>query len=1532
MLAKRDSESCSYQGNLIQWQWYANDSIKAVRVADIDNDGQAEIIAGSQDGNVYVLTGTGEEKWHYFTGEEVWSLALADLDDNGHREIIVGFANRETLVILSATGKMRGILKGYGAAWRLETADLNGDQKSEILLGSRNRRLYALSKDGAELWEFDASPSVLSLAVVDLNNDGKEEIIVGSENGKISILDSSGQVLSQTSVENFVMSLSAADVNNDDQIEICVGCADNHLYLLTSDLKVIWSFETTSWVRDSLVFDVDDDGESEIVFGTNGGTVHVLMPNGIEKYRWEMGSHVRALAQASSISEQPAILIIALENGWLYALSAIYSRPLESIMTSLTIRPIDELTDMLQKATQSMESMNYREALASLIRAADFRVIKWNYSTDCIVRRVVVADVNQDGKDEVLIASDDHHLRILSGKGDLLEEWRPTEGRIQGISIVDIDNDGALEVLVATGQTIYVLTVTLQVKRSIDWKQKIVSLYVGNIDSDGIPEIIVGTADGALSVRTPKEELKWSLNTGGWITSIQAKDINNDGENEILVTSTDHNLYILTAYGNEISRFTANGPIWDASITDIDRDSQDEILAVSDDGHTYVLSNTGRELWRFRTRSPVQSVSALDIDGDGDTEILVGPAEDNIVRVLNSKGQEKQRFRLRRGDRFVVLQDIDEDGIPEYLIASKNGLYVLGNPHQKLIADQIKNYWDKYSTLSQDKGLLEDDDEEIRAFAANQLLTSDHLDSRTVEQLALDPSIKVRKVCAANLAIWAAKHPDEILPVLEKLYQERDEELRRIIGHTVSLLIAQNGLTDLFTILKRLATDTGRQVRQDALLQLARLASVYPEEVFRILSETCKDENDWTLHETARVLELLFEYDHKAMYSRMRSLVEIGCRPVVFAYLAQISTNPRIEFITTFYRSLLTNANSRELLERFGNQIETFCQRLVQFSEFASVEEIARTSYLDDTDWHSYLPETHFEEAGDVLATLMDVTLALARQAKVRDIQDKVGYLNRALMLLDEAETIAKTKTVICTESLVRVIVAWRGVIRRALIAVRGLPQVQARLRNKSIPYQRNVQVVIDLENNGTGLAEELNVTLSETQDYMISGKACQSLEILPSGGEKRSIFFAISPRNRETVGISATLTYKDLEGITHTQGIGDRIEFIDSSKEFVPINPNPYVAGRPLRRGDYFVGRQDILEFVRTNLMNRKYGTVLILFGERRCGKTSILHRLEQEQSEKFVPIFFDMQSIGNRNISHLIFLLAKSIVQTLSQRTANLELPAESSFSVDAFSEMDTFLDSVESILRARNLTATLMIDEFEELESLAKDHAQEYNLLGYLRSIVQRRETFSFIFVGTQRLKHLASDYGSELFNLGKFRKVDVLSKEDAIELITLPVRDRMIYEQDALDKILEATGHQPFLLQFVCEYIVNQANENRRAYVAVSEVNSVLARVIHECPYFDSIWNTLDSRLRIIVSALANTLMDSMDNASLSAIEVTLGKANVRFERKEALEVLKELTDRDLILDRDLGFRFKIDLMRLWVRASQRIERVAEQYAS
>src|SRR5262245_41593268 len=116
----------------------------------------------------------------------------------------------------------------------------------------------------------------------------------------------------------------------------------------------------------------------------------------------------------------------------------------------------------------------------------------------------------------------------------------------------------------------------------------------------------------------------------------------------------------------------------------------------------------------------------------------------------------------------------------------------------------------------------------------------------------------------------------------------------------------------------------------------------------------------------------------------------------------------------------------------------------------------------------------------------------------------------------------------------------------------------------------------------------------------------------------------------------------------------------------------NPYIAGNPLKDKNAFFGRDDIVREV-TQMLNHPDEKAIVLYGQRRIGKTTILLQIDQKLTAegKFTPIYFDLQDRASSTLSDVLYKLAQTISHRLKQ-----PLPLSENFDADGNNFMKMFL----------------------------------------------------------------------------------------------------------------------------------------------------------------------------------------------------------------------------------------------------------------
>jgi hypothetical protein len=396
--------------------------------------------------------------------------------------------------------------------------------------------------------------------------------------------------------------------------------------------------------------------------------------------------------------------------------------------------------------------------------------------------------------------------------------------------------------------------------------------------------------------------------------------------------------------------------------------------------------------------------------------------------------------------------------------------------------------------------------------------------------------------------------------------------------------------------------------------------------------------------------------------------------------------------------------------------------------------------------------------------------------------------------------------------------------------------------------------------------------------------------------------------------------------------------------KTFVPIEPNPYIVGNPIRTPAMFFGREDDFNYLKTKLEgSAQGGMVLVLCGERRAGKSSILYQvLNGRLGDGFIPVFIDLQEMVISNEHEFFGRIARLIGEAVSEADDNSL--SDRSFSTKElknfqFSDVGSnayhlFLDFLNEILLAigeRKLI--LLIDEYELLETKVEDKKLSKEIFTFFASLIDNHERLSFVFTGSRRLEERDRKYWREFLRRSLFRKVSFLSQRDAKRLIIEPVKDKLVFGRGVEDSICRLTSGHPFYTQYICQAVVDYLNESKRNYLLKSDLNEVIEEIIdNPLPQMIYFWDGFGDDEKLVMALLAEVLKDHDDVVNAGRIAQAIQKENypVKLSTDTIRLTLEELTRVDVLKKvGDEAFCFRIDLLRLWIKKSHSIWRVVRE---
>lgn len=238
----------------------------SIATGDIDGDGRVEIVATDASGSrLIAFNSDGTFKWRSATLEAInWGApALADLDGDGQSEIVIGRQALRSDGTLMWTG-VGGKGSGGGVGPLSIVADIDGDGSPEVVAGNT---VYTAS--GAVKSRNAQLPDSYT-ALADFDGDGKAEIVLVG-NGSVWLLDNDFSVKwGPVAIPGggYGGAPTVADFDGDGRPEIGVAGASRYV-VLENDGTVKWATvvqDSSSNRTGSSVFDFEADGKAEVVY------------------------------------------------------------------------------------------------------------------------------------------------------------------------------------------------------------------------------------------------------------------------------------------------------------------------------------------------------------------------------------------------------------------------------------------------------------------------------------------------------------------------------------------------------------------------------------------------------------------------------------------------------------------------------------------------------------------------------------------------------------------------------------------------------------------------------------------------------------------------------------------------------------------------------------------------------------------------------------------------------------------------------------------------------------------------------------------------------------------------------------------------------------------------------------------------------------------------------------------------------------------------------------------------------------------
>ena len=273
----------------------------AMDVADIDNDGVLDVVAGIsgiRTAELYIRDVVNGSKYWGTLSDTMFisAVKVGDVDNNGDNEIVVYLTKghdytgelrvyKYTSGSLTLLGSMS--IGNYVMNQALQIGDFDNDGENEIVVGCDfyERAIYAYNfsvSGGFSLeWSDHIWSDVRSVAIGDVDNDGDNELVVGTANWSawdIRVYDNGSLIWNDTPIpgSQFIY-VTVGDVDNDGNNEIAGICvSDEGAGYPDSAAVVVYKYNAGTfdliWHKDYSersgsgvgIYDVDNDGANEL--------------------------------------------------------------------------------------------------------------------------------------------------------------------------------------------------------------------------------------------------------------------------------------------------------------------------------------------------------------------------------------------------------------------------------------------------------------------------------------------------------------------------------------------------------------------------------------------------------------------------------------------------------------------------------------------------------------------------------------------------------------------------------------------------------------------------------------------------------------------------------------------------------------------------------------------------------------------------------------------------------------------------------------------------------------------------------------------------------------------------------------------------------------------------------------------------------------------------------------------------------------------------------------------------------------------
>lgn len=293
----------------------------------------------------------------------------------------------------------------------------------------------------------------------------------------------------------------------------------------------------------------------------------------------------------------------------------------------------------------------------------------------------------------------------------------------------------------------------------------------------------------------------------------------------------------------------------------------------------------------------------------------------------------------------------------------------------------------------------------------------------------------------------------------------------------------------------------------------------------------------------------------------------------------------------------------------------------------------------------------------------------------------------------------------------------------------------------------------------------------------------------------------------------------------TRHQERARKVTMLGHQRQALERHFNPYISGEPVRQIEMFFGRDDLLR----KILNALHQNSIMIHGERRMGKTTLLYQLAQALRAAddpvwvFIPVSTDLEGTPQERFFYLLMEAIWGVLQaylTETPPTLHVTGASPAAYTDREFAaDLREILERVKQVVAPRNVRVVLMIDEMDVIDSY--DRMTQLQLRRIFMSPLA--ENLGAVVAGIQ-ISKAWDRVESPWFNLFIEFPLEPFNDAQARILLTEPVRGVYEWDPAALDFVLAHADGRPYRLQQYALEAINRMLAAKRLRVMLEDVEA------------------------------------------------------------------------------------------------------------